>query len=347
MTSHPQRENRRDSAARPPRTCRRWLGAVAGLTLIAVTAACSSTGGRPEATGGGIGAGQADTDPITIAMITHAAPGDTFWDLIRAGAETAAAKNNATLRYSSDPQAPNQANFVQGALDAGVDGIALTLAFPDALSGAVQQAANSGVPLVAFNAGLDDWERLGVDQYFGQDENVAGAAVGDRLNEEGSQNAICVIMEQGNVALESRCAGVASTFGGNVEVLNVEGRNMPGVRSAIDAKLRQDPNIDTVITLGAPFALTAVDAITDANSEARVVTFDTNAALMDAIEAGAVEWAIDQQPFLQGYLAVDSLWLNIYNDTVIGGGQSVLTGPTFIDESNIESIADLARSGLR
>lgn len=347
MTVHPQRASSRDSASRSSRARRRWLGVVAGVSIAALTVACSDTGGRPEATGGGIGAGQADTDPITIAMITHAAPGDTFWDLIRAGAETAAQKNNATLRYSSDPQAPNQANFVQGALDAGVDGIAVTLAFPDAMAGAVQQAQNAGVPTVAFNAGLDDWQRLGVTQYFGQDENLAGAAVGERLNEEGSQRAVCVIMEQGNVALESRCAGVATTFNGSSEVLNVEGRNMPGVRAAIDAKLRQDPEIDTVITLGAPFALTAVDAINDANSDARVVTFDTNAALIDAIESGTVDWAIDQQPFLQGYLAVDSLWLNIYNKAEIGGGQPVLTGPTFIDETNVDSIAELARAGVR
>ncbi|MCW4352441.1 substrate-binding domain-containing protein [Hoyosella sp. YIM 151337] len=347
MTVHPQREISRDSGTGPSRARRRWLGIAAGITIAAVTAACSSTGGRPEATGGGLGAGQADTDPITIAMITHAAPGDTFWDLIRAGAEAAAQKNNATLRYSSDPQAPNQANFVQGALDAGVDGIAVTLAFPDAMAGAVDAAHNRGVPLVAFNAGLDDWQRLGVTQYFGQDETVAGNAVGERLNEEGSERAICVIQEQGHVALESRCAGVAETFNGNVEVLNVDGRNMPGVRSGIDAKLRQDPSIDTVITLGAPFALTAVDSVGDAGSDARVVTFDTNAALIDALDAGTVDWAIDQQPFLQGYLAVDSLWLYLLNGTEIGGGQPVLTGPTFIDESNVESVAEATRAGLR
>ena len=80
------------------------------------------------------------------------------------------------------------------------------------------------------------------------------------------------------------------------------------------------------MTLGAPFALTAVQSAKNAGSQAKIVTFDTNAALVDAIKTGDVQWAVDQQPFLQGYLAVDSLWLYLNNSNVIGGGQPTLTG---------------------
>ena len=78
-----------------------------------------------------------------------------------------------------------------------------------------------------------------------------------------------------------------------------------------------------------------------------MVTFDTNAALVDAIKAGDVVWAVDQQPFLQGYLAIDSLWLFINNKNLIGGGQPTLTGPSFIDQSNIDAVAELAKAGTR
>jgi simple sugar transport system substrate-binding protein len=90
-----------------------------------------------------------------------------------------------------------------------------------------------------------------------------------------------------------------------------------------------------------------VQSKANAGSNANIVTFDTNAALVDAIKAGDVKWAVDQQPFLQGYLAIDSLWLFINNKNLIGGGQATLTGPSFIDESNIESVAELAKSGTR
>lgn len=122
---------------------------------------------------------------------------------------------------------------------------------------------------------------------------------------------------------------------------------MPSVESTITAKLQQDSGIDTILTLGAPFALTAVQSVTNAGSKAKVATFDTNAALVDAIKNGSVQWAVDQQPFLQGYLAVDSLWLYLSNGNVIGGNQPTLTGPSFIDKSNIDAVAEYAKNGKR
>ncbi|MEY2457948.1 MAG: simple sugar transport system substrate-binding protein [Acidimicrobiaceae bacterium] len=323
------------------------LAAIAGASMLVVgIAACSSTGGKPRESGGGMGGGTADTPRATIAMITHEVPGDSFWDLIRKGAETAAKKDNLELRYSNDPEAPNQANLVQTAVDSGVKGIALTLAKPDAMQAAVKAAEAKGIPVVAFNAGLKDWQAMGVKEYFGQDEYIAGQAAGDRLTKDGVKKAICVIQEQGHVGLESRCAGVKNTFAAT-ENLNVNGKDMPSVESTITAKLQQDPSIDSVLTLGAPFALTAVQSVKNAGSKAKVETFDTNAALVDAIKNGDVQWAVDQQPFLQGYLAVDSLWLYINNGNVIGGGQPTLTGPAFIDKSNIDAVAEYAKGGTR
>ena len=97
------------------------------------------------------------------------------------------------------------------------------------------------------------------------------------------------------------------------------------------------------MALGAPIALTAVQSVKNAGSTAKIVTFDTNAALVDAIKNGDVQWAVDQQPFLQGYLAVDSLWLYLNNGNMIGGGQPTLTGPSFIDKSNIDAVAEYAK----
>jgi simple sugar transport system substrate-binding protein len=323
------------------------LAAITGASVLVVgIAACSSTGGKPQESGGGMGGGTADTPRATIAMITHEVPGDSFWDLIRKGAETAAKKDNLELRYSNDPEAPNQANLVQTAVDSGVKGIALTLAKPDAMQAAVKAAEAKGIPVVAFNAGLKDWQAMGIKEYFGQDEYIAGQAAGDRLTKDGVKKAICVIQEQGHVGLESRCAGVKNTFAAT-ENLNVNGKDMPSVESTITAKLQQDPSIDSVLTLGAPFALTAVQSVKNAGSKAKVETFDTNAALVGAIKNGDVQWAVDQQPFLQGYLAVDSLWLYINNGNVIGGGQPTLTGPAFIDKSNIDAVAEYAKGGTR
>lgn len=324
------------------------LVAVAGAGVLALgLASCSSTGGKPASNGGGMGAGQANTPRMTVAMITHEVPGDSFWDLIRKGAQAAADKDNIELRYSSDPEAPGQANLVQSAIDSKVDGIAVTLAKPDAMAPAVKAAEAAGIPVVAFNSGFDNFKAMGVPEYFGQDEKLAGVAAGEKLNADGAKKIICVIQEQGQVALESRCAGVKEGFKGQSEILNVNSKDMPSVESTITAKLQQDPSIDHIVALGAPIALTAVQSASNAGSTAKIVTFDTNAALVDAIKNGKVQWAVDQQPFLQGYLAIDSLWLFKNNKNLIGGGQPTLTGPSFIDQGNIDAVAALAKAGTR
>jgi simple sugar transport system substrate-binding protein len=236
---------------------------------------------------------------------------------------------------------------VQNAVDSDVAAIAVTLARPEALKPAVERAVSEGIPVVALNAGIDDWQPVGAKAYFGQDEQISGEAAGKKLAAEGAEKVICVIQDQGNVALESRCAGVKAGFGGAVENLNVAGTDLPSVQSTITAKLQQDPAIDYIVTLGAPIALTAVESAKNAGSTAKIGTFDTNAQLVDAIKDGTVQWAVDQQPFLQGYLAIDSLWLYLNNGNVIGGGQPTLTGPAFIDKSNIDAIADYAKNGTR
>lgn len=323
---------------------------VAAVTLaVTALAACSSTGGAPQsAEGDAQGGGGVDTPRYVVSFITHGAPGDTYWDLVRKGAEEAAAKNNIELRYSSDPQAPNQANLVQSAIDAGVDGIAVTLPNAEAIGPKAQQAVDAGIPTVGLNAGMNEYQKYGLSGFFGQDETVAGTRAGERLAEEGKKNVLCVIHEQGNSSQEARCAGVAEGLdGGNVELLYVNGQDLTSAQATMQSKLAQDPAIDTVMGLQAPVAMRAIDAVNDAGSDAEIVTFDTNAELVDAIADGKIQWAVDQQPYLQGYLAVDSLWVAKRNGGTYGGGQPVYTGPSFVDADNVADVAEAAKAGLR
>ncbi|WOP39235.1 sugar ABC transporter substrate-binding protein [Streptomyces sp. Li-HN-5-13] len=323
--------------------------AVAAAAALTLAGCSSSSGGKKSEEGGGAAsAGKATTPRMTVALVTHQAPGDTFWDIVRKGAEAAAAKDNIKLVYSSDPNAGNQANLVQNAVDQKVDGIAVTLAKPDALKSVVGKAESAGIPVVGLNSGLSDWKKLGLMEFFGQDETVAGEAFGDKLNEVGAKKAVCVIQEQGNVGLTQRCDGVKKTFKGTTETLYVNGTDMSSVKSTITAKLQQDKAIDYVVTLGAPFALTAVQSASDAGSKAKIATFDLNKDLTGAIQKGTIQFAVDQQPYLQGYLAIDSLWLYKNNGNYSGGGvQPVLTGPAFVDKTNVDKVAQFAAKGTR
>jgi simple sugar transport system substrate-binding protein len=212
----------------------------------------------------------------------------------------------------------------------------------------IGKAGDADIPVVGLNSGLADWKKLGLLEFFGQDESVAGEAFGKKLNEVGAKKAVCVVHEQGNVGLTQRCDGVKKTFDGDIENLYVNGTDMPSVKSTITAKLKQDTSIDHVVTLGAPFAMTATQSVGDAGSKAKIATFDLNKDLTGAIKKGTIEFAVDQQPYLQGYLAVDSLWLYKNNGNYSGGGeQPVLTGPAFVDKSNVDKISEFAAKGTR
>ncbi|MEX5261561.1 substrate-binding domain-containing protein [Kocuria sp. CPCC 205263] len=122
----------------------------------------------------------AQTEPMKIAMVTHAAPDDTFWDTIRKGTEEASAKNNVEFLYGSDPEGGRQAQLVQQYIDQGVDGIAVTLAKPDAMRDVLQRSEEAGIPVVSLNAGENEFEELGAFAHFGSDEQLAGEAAGER-----------------------------------------------------------------------------------------------------------------------------------------------------------------------
>ena len=332
------------------RSRRRAIGIALLMILPLILAACSTTGGKKAAQGGSsVAAGHANTAHYTVAMITHQAPGDTFWDIIRKGGVAAAAKDNITLKYSADPDATKQAALIQDAINSHVNGIAVTDPNPAAICPTIQKAVQAGIPVVMFNAGVSNWQQCGGMSYFGQDESIAGEAAGKRLASEGAKHVLCVLQATGQVQLEARCNGVQKGLGGaaTMSKLYVNGTDNSAVLSGISAKLTQDKTIDSVITLGSPEALTAVQAIPAAHSTAKLYTFDTNAAEIAKIKSGAVQWAVDQQPYLQGYESVDSLWLWLTNGNVLGGGQTVLTGPAFIDASNVAKVAQYAAVGNR
>ncbi|MEV8310892.1 substrate-binding domain-containing protein [Streptomyces flavidovirens] len=325
------------------------LLAVCALALAAV--GCSSEGGKnseeKNGEGGGAGGKAVNTDRLKIAMVTHSGEGDTFWDIVQSGAKQAASKDNVEFLYAAGKEGKEQAQLIDSYVAKKVDGIVVTLAKPEAVKAAVQKAVAAGIPVVTINSGGEHSEAVGALSHIGQEESVAGEAVGEELNTRGKKKALCVIHEQGNVSLEARCAGVKKTFRGTVENLNVEGTNMPASTSSIEAKLQTGKDIDTVVTLGAPFAAATVKAKAGAGSDAEVNTFDLNAEVVKQLKAKEIGFAVDQQPYLQGYLAVDGLWLYKTNGNVLGGGKPVLTGPALVTDKDVPALEKYTARGTR
>ncbi|MEV6635784.1 sugar ABC transporter substrate-binding protein [Actinoplanes sp. NPDC051470] len=319
--------------------------AVAAVVALAV-AGCSGGGREKTDDTTASGGNAAGSSGFTIAFITHETPGDTFWDKVKNGAQQAAKDTGVTLKYSNDPDATKQAQLIQSAVDSKVNGIATTLVTPDALAGAVKAATDAKIPLVGFNSGIDQYKQLGALMYFGSDESLAGESAGQRITQAGGKKPLCVIQQAGSVALEARCAGVKKSAPAT-ENVQVNGADDAAVTSTLQAKLAQDKSIDYIVTLGAPQAVDALKAIEQSGSQAKVVTFDLNQEVAQDISDKKIEFSIDQQPYVQGYMAVTSLYLNLKNGNDIGGGKPVLTGPSFVDSANIATILPFTKNNTR
>ncbi len=326
------------------------LTALLVLGLAAFAAAC---GDDDDDDGGGGGSGDdvslSQGRDLSIAVITHG-EGDTFWAVAKAGAEKAGEDMGVEVKYSesqNDPQ--RQAQLIDSAVTEKVDGIAVSAPDPDAIRDPLQKAVDAGIPVITLNSGQADSADLGAITHVGQDETVAGEAAGRRLAEGGGAGKlICVVHEQGNIGLEQRCDGAREGFGGEVENVQVKGiSDISTSLTEIQSKLESDDSIGAVLTLNPDIAAAARDAVAGSGAEVSLATFDLSGDVVAAIKAGEIEFAVDQQQYLQGYLPVVFLTLFNENANTVGGGLPVLTGPGFVDEGNAETVEQLAEEGTR
>jgi simple sugar transport system substrate-binding protein len=321
------------------------LLAVLVTPLLALTACTGNNAvNKPPANAGGGGAGSYG---YKIAVVTHGGAGDAFWSIVKNGAQKAGKDMGVDLTYESDGDPQKQAQLIDAAVNQKVDGLVVSMANPDALKASIQKAVAAGIPVITINSGGNRSKEFGALSHIGSDETVAGTAVGNQLKASGAKNVICVVHEAGNVALEQRCAAVQAALGGTTTNLQVDNNNLPGAQATIKAKLQTDKNIDGVVTLGGQVAVVAEQAIADAGSSAKLATFDLNADVAKAVQDGKILFAVDQQPYLQGYLAVVMLTQYKANLNVLGGGLPVLTGPTLVTKDNAAQIEKLAAAGTR
>jgi len=330
-------------------------GLLAMLMVMGLAVLAAACGGDDEGNGGSGGspASKDDVDltqgqDVTIAVITHGS-GDSFWAVAKKGAEDAGEQLGVTVKYSesaNDPQ--KQAQLIDSAVTEKVDGIAVSAPNPDAIRDSLKKATAAGIPIITLNSGAEDYQELGAITHVGQTETIAGEGAGAKLKEAGGKKLLCVIHEQANIGLNQRCDGAKKGFGGEVEDLQVKGvDDIQTTLTEIQSKLQSDSAIDAVLALNPDIAIAARDAVKGAGSSAKLATFDLSGDVVKAIQAGEMEFAVDQQQYLQGYLPVVFLTLYKNNANTVGGGQPVLTGPGYVTKDNADTVAKLAEEGTR
>jgi simple sugar transport system substrate-binding protein len=334
---------------------RKSLALVAGVALV--VGACQQ-GASPSASAGAGGGPEGALVPrsdITIEVVTHGQAIDGFWGVVRNGVEQAALDMGVTVNYSapateSDMVAMSQ--LIDAAVAKSPDGLVVSIPNPDALRGSIEAAISAGIPVISMNSGSDVFKELGILAHVGQTEYEAGLGAGQRFKDLGVKNAVCFNQEVGNQALTLRCNGFFMGLTGSEDgdVLTGQIADPAGMQSTIEAALNTDTTIDGLLTLGpsvsGPAALPAIAAV---GRPVHLATFDLSADVLTAIKDGKMDFAIDQQQYVQGYLPI--VMLVMYAETknlATGDGTGLLmTGPGFVTQENAEDVISLAAAGLR
>jgi simple sugar transport system substrate-binding protein len=329
----------------------RRAGFSRGVAVLAVAAclalaACSSSQG----VSGQTPARSAQSGPrITVDMVTHGQAFDPFWALVKKGAQTAATDFNVNLVYRS-PSTTNpqeQASLISQAAAGKPKGLVVTIPDVAALSPAVKQASSSGIPVIVMNVGVSVYQNVGGLTFVGQDEIAAGQEAGREMTSNGVTKALCVIHEEKNTALVDRCNGFAKALqakGGSVTVLHVNGARLNDAANAIEAALKKDPSINGVLTTGI-IGFSAAGGALQALGKFGTIkfgTFDVSTQDLNAVINGKALFVIDQQPFLEGYMAIQVAAFEArYGQHPFG---PVFTGPSLITTANAAQVLQLYKS---
>ena len=272
---------------------------------------------------------------------------DGFFNLIKKGVDDATLMveaNGGTVNYLRTPNydnfGPDLVTLINQAVAQGVDGIAIPIWVPESEIPALKAAAEQGIVIMQYNAGHEVKDQVGAINFFGSDEYIAGKEGGKYLAEKGAKHILCHIQVPGSINLETRCKGVtegAEAMGAKVTTLRVPANldgDVTGTAEAIKSELIGDPSIDAIMNLAAWASDASANAVSQIGGKQMIGTFDMNPAVLERIQAGTQTMAIDQQPYLQGFLATSMLFANLKFGTNISTNP-VLTGPAIVDASNV------------
>ena len=330
-----------------------------GLAGIAIVlSACNAT---PSASGGTAGGGGKGPDgalvkraDIKIEIVTHGQAQDGFWGVVRNGVKAGGNDMGVTVNYNAPAQEsdmPGMSSLIDAAVAKKPTGLVVSIPNADALSPSIKKAVAAGIPVVSMNSGSDVFKGLGILAHVGQTELQAGIGAGERFKAAGVKNPRCFNQEVGNQALTLRCNGFFQGLGidGKDKILTGKISDPTGMQATIAAAIQSDPTIDGILTLGPSVAGPALAAVTASGKTVHLATFDLSADVLTAIKDGKMDFAIDQQQFLQGYLPI--VILTNYAETgnlPTGDGTGlIMTGPGFVTKDNAANVIALAAKGLR
>src|SRR5689334_3305065 len=245
-----------------------------------------------------------------FVLVSHAPDSDSWWNTIKNAIKQAGEDFGVTVDYRnpSSGDLADMARIIEQASARNYDGVISSIADFDVLKKPIGQVVAKKIPLVTINSGTAaQSEQLGAIMHVGQPEYDAGKAAGERAKAAGVKSFLCVNHYATNPASFERCRGFGDALGVDYESATLDSGDDPTtIESKVAAYLRQNPSTNGVLTLGPTSASPTIRALEKSGQAGKMwmATFDLSDDISKAIKAGTVKFAIDQQPYLQGYIPV-------------------------------------------
>jgi simple sugar transport system substrate-binding protein len=345
------------------------LAVAAAALAVAACGSSSSSSSKTSAVNIASGTGNKACS-YKFALITHGDNG-SFWSVVYKGAQDAASDLGCTLTEKYGSQQNGQAQpddnaenaQIQDAINAHVNGIAVSDHDPALMNPTLAKAAAAGIPVVLLNAGCDNTD-IAASQAItcvGQPEQLAGQASGLKFKALGATNVLCIVHQSGQNLLD-RCNGIAQALGvgqqcksGNapssgpgcteltLSTPNAASNPQQAI-GQVTSYLQTHTGINAVMALNNAIGTALVTS--NPPGKPKIATFDLNSGVEQDIKNASLSFAIDQQQYLQGYLPIVFLDLfNKHNGQSVGGGTTVASGPLVVTTSNIGKVAAAIAAG--
>jgi simple sugar transport system substrate-binding protein len=288
---------------------------------------------------------------IRVAVVTHGQASSPFWATVRNGVESAARQMDVEVSYRAPDvySLARMKTMIAEAVASRPDGLVVSI--PETgLGPAIRRATRAGIPVVSINSGDAVYRSLGVLAHVGRPEERAGLAAGERLAAAGVRRALCVNQHVGHQGLDARCRGLATAMrraGGQALVIGVDDQSASTPRRLATAIA--SGGIDGVLALNATTGLQAAQAIRRTRRTASVTagTFDLGPDVLQAVQRGELAFAVDQQPYLQGYWPIAMLAQRARYGLFLGGPGVVPTGPNFVTRADAGRALALSERAIR
>ncbi|GGX65069.1 sugar ABC transporter substrate-binding protein [Saccharospirillum salsuginis] len=281
-----------------------------------------------------------------FVLISHAPDSDSWWNTIKNAIREAGDAVDAEVQYRNPTNGDlaDMARIVEQTVASNPDGIIVSIADYDVLKGPIEDAVRRGIPVITINSGTQEQsESLGALLHVGQPEYDAGYGAGLQAKKAGVSDFLCVNHYITNPASVERCQGFADALGVDLSGNMLDAGIDPSeVERRVEAFMRQHPDVDGILALGPNSAHPTLRYLERSRQAGDVffATFDLSGQIAEAIKAGHIDFAIDQQPYLQGYMPV--IMLSLYHRYGIIPANHLNSGPGFITADNIAQVESLA-----